>query len=360
VSISGATVSSYRLTSGDVGHTVRVVVKASNVRGAGEAASGATSVVTQVEGTPRNCFASPEACGYPGPKAGVENCAELPKSSGTKIVTKPETIENTRITGYVVVQASGVVLNHDCVIFNGEEHEGSAAVVLESSAANFRISNTTVVGGNTTSESMEEAVRNNHNVAGAVATKDRFEDCNECIHQSWTLTESYVNANGRQKADENGTAHAEDWWFSNTTIVANDDTLINPSKQTAVIFAEASGACPDHETVTNSLVAGGGSMFYFCTHASSVGSSSTAIKNDRFARRTCTKALKSNYEGRGGWGCTPESGYFGYGEGTGAYFPRGGFFGVVSESPECFYSRGVGWEGNYWDDNLEPQGEEFA
>jgi hypothetical protein len=69
---------------------------------------------------------------------------------------------------------------------------------------------------------------NNYNNAGAVAIKDRFEDCAECIHQAWTLNESYVIANGREKAGEAGAAHTEDWWFSNNTISANDDTLLNP------------------------------------------------------------------------------------------------------------------------------------
>ncbi len=44
-SIAGATASSYKLAAGDVGHTVRVVVKASNAGGSGEASSVATAVV---------------------------------------------------------------------------------------------------------------------------------------------------------------------------------------------------------------------------------------------------------------------------------------------------------------------------
>jgi hypothetical protein len=325
--------------------------------------SAATAAVTakQQSGTPKNCFASPEACGYPGPKnTGVENCSALPKSSGTKTITKSETIENTNITGYVVVAASGVTLNHDCVVFNGGEAEGSAAVVLESAATNFTISNTTVRAENTTSASFEEAIRNNHSNAGALASKVRLEDCAECIHQLWTLNESYVNANGRAAA---AGVHTEDWWFSNNSISANDDTLLNPSKQTAVIFAEASGACANHEKVTNSLIAGGGYMFYFCTHASSIGKSTIEIKNNRFARRVCSKAAISDVQGRGGWECSGKpneaENYLDGGEGTGAFYPRGGFFGVASESPETFPAHGgAGWEGNYWDDDLTAQADE--
>jgi hypothetical protein len=368
--IGGATASSYKLTASDVGHTLRAVVTASNAGGSAPATAPATAVVSAQQsgggggtqgGTQENCFSSPEGCGYPGPNnTGVANCAELPKSSGTKTITKAETIENTDITGYVVIAASGVTLNHDCVLFNGGEAEGSAAVVLESAASNFTISNTTVRAENTTSDSFEEAIRNNHSDDGAVASKDRLEDCAECIHQLWTLSESYVIANGRAAASG---VHTEDWWFDNNAITANDDTLLNPSKQTAVIFAEGSGACENHERVTNSLIAGGGFMFYFCTHASSIGKSTIEIKDNRFARRICAKATIEDVQGRGGWECSgkpnEEENYFDAGEGTGGYYPHGGFFGVASESPETFPSHGgAGWEGNYWDNNLAPQADE--
>ena len=256
------------------------------------------------------------------------------------------------------MDASGVTLNHDCIVFDGEENEGSAAVVLESAAKNFTISNTTVRAENMTSDSFEEAIRNNHSDAGAVASKDRFEDCAECIHQLWTLNESYVLANGRERADENGTAHTEDWWFSNNDISANDDTLLNPSKQTAVIFAESGNSvCENHEQVTNSLLAGGGFIFYFCAHSTGAGSSSIEIDKNRFARQVCAQQEIADYEQRGGFGCQPEGGYFEDGEGSGGYFPRGGFFGLVSEG-EGLYDPGAGWAGNFWDNNLESQAEE--
>ena len=288
------------------------------------------------------CFAAPEACGYPGPKdTGVDDCSALAKSSGTKTITAPETVEDTDITGYVVIDAPGVTLNHDCIVFNGGETEGSAAVVLESAASDFTISNTTVRAENTTSDSFEEAIRNNYSDAGAVASRDRFEDCAECIHQLWTLTESYVLANGRAAAPG---AHTEDWWFDNNTIAAHDDTLLNPQEQTAVIFAEGSGACEDHETVTDSLVAGGGYMFYFCTHSTSVGSSTIDIAHNRFGR--C--ATPEEYlNATGGYRCRGGADAHGY-------WPRGGYFGVLGTG----YTGGSGqvWEGNFWDDNRETAG----
>ncbi len=271
---------------------------------------------------------------------GVEDCSALPKASGTKTITKSETIEDTVITGYIVVDASGVTLNHDCVIFDGREAEGSAAVVLESTASDFTISNTTVRAENTTSASFEEAIRNDHSNVGAVATKDRFEDCAECIHQRWTLSESYVIANGRAAAPG---VHTEVWWFDNNTITANDDTLFNPQEQTAIIFAEGSGACENHETVTNSLVAGGGYLFYFCANSTSVGSGTVEIKNNRFAR--C--ATKGEYvRATDGYRCKRGSDAHGY-------WPRGGYFGVVGTH---YTGRGQIWERNFWDDDLRTVG----
>ena len=48
-SIAGASASSYRLTAGDVGHTIRVVVTASNVSGSTSASSAASAVVSAAE-----------------------------------------------------------------------------------------------------------------------------------------------------------------------------------------------------------------------------------------------------------------------------------------------------------------------
>jgi hypothetical protein len=102
-------------------------------------------------------------------------------------------------------------------------------------------------------------------------------------------------------------------------------------------------------------------MLYLCAHSKESGDngSSIEIKNNRFARMVCSKGEVSNYEGRGGFGCAgpPAGNYFDDGEGSGGYFPRGGFFGVIAEG-EGIYNRGLGWEGNYWDNNLEAQPEQ--
>jgi hypothetical protein len=52
--VSGATSSSYKLATGDVGHTLRIVVIASNAGGSGEATSVATAIVTALQSAPSN------------------------------------------------------------------------------------------------------------------------------------------------------------------------------------------------------------------------------------------------------------------------------------------------------------------
>jgi len=271
---------------------------------------------------------------------------------------QPGTIEGYDITGKVTVYAANVTLNHDCVQTNANEESGSTAVTLESSATGFALSNSTVRGLNSTSESVEAAVRNGSNTdLGAVLTNDRIEHCGTCFLYAMTVNESYVVANGMEIKDE-GVEHSEDWYLSDSTIGANHDTIYNPSKQTAVIFAQTGGTCEDRETVTNSLIAGGGYTFYFCAHATGAGSSSIDIKNNRFARLICTHKEISDYEGLGGFGCTgSHGGYFESGEGSGGFFPRGGFFGLVYEGEGLHDVQSVEWEGNYWDNNLEAQPE---
>ena len=362
--ITSATSAGYKLAGGDVGHTVRAVVTATNAGGTGKASSTASPLVTAEGTTPVDCFGDPEGCGYPGPgDTGVSNCSALPKSSGTKTITKSETIENTNITGFVTVEASNVTMKHDCVVVNGGENIGAAVLALAEGADNFSITESTIGGVNRSSGSVGEGLRNNYSNPGALATDDRIENVGTPLHQNWTLEDSYLISNGEQHLAEQGIEHQEDWWFSNNAIVANHDTLLNPSKQTAVIFGETSkGPCSNHETITNSLLAGGGYMLYICSNSNNTNNGSTInIKNNRFARMLCSTSERTDAESRGGFECAGEPSelisYFDAGQGSGGYYPRGGFFGAVYEGVSIF-NRGTGWEHNYWDNNLEEQPEE--
>ncbi len=354
--LSGAAASSYKLSSSDVGHTLRVVVAASNAGGAAQATSVATGLVAAKEkeaGTPTNCFANPESCHYPGPnnegpnKEGAAHCSSLP-ASGEKTITKAgQVVENLNITGKLTIAAAKVTVNNVCVTYNGKAIEGSEAIRIEDGANEATISNSTIRGENESTKSVEIALSNAYGSTGLVATKDYIYNCGECIHYAWTVNESYVLVNGMANTND----HYEDWYFNNNTISANDDTMLNSYKQTAVLFGNANngsgGGCTNHMTVTNSLLSGGGAMLYPCGNASSVGSSTMTIKNNRFARMKCAKKehqIPAGQYGEGGWECEKD-------EGTGGFWPRGGFFYTAAY---IFSGAGQSWEGNFWDDNLEP------
>jgi hypothetical protein len=218
-------------------------------------------------------------------------------------------------------------------------------VILDAAASDFTIANTTVRAENDAADSFEEALSNDSNAAGATASKDRLEDCGECLHQEWALTKSYVIANGQRVTEETdkGEVHREDWYCNDNTIAAEGDTMLNPYDQTAVIFCDTNlgggGACSDHVTATGNLIAGSGYMLYPCGNASSAGTSTMTVKDNRFAR--CLGATK--YEsGTGGTACAA-------GPDANGYWPSGGYFGVATS-----YYTGAGrvWEGNYWDDDL--------
>jgi hypothetical protein len=75
-SVSGAASASYKLVAGDVGHTLRVVVTASNAGGSGEVTSAATAVVTAPQSAPSNTV-------LPSVSGSAEEGQTLSASTGT-------------------------------------------------------------------------------------------------------------------------------------------------------------------------------------------------------------------------------------------------------------------------------------
>lgn len=284
--------------------------------------------------TEKNCFSSPGKCGYPDPayhNVGVENCSSLKPSGSVSANTSGQKVEGLNISGQLAVNASNVTINNDCITTNGGAEGGSKAVIIGSGANNTNITNSTIRGENETNHSVEEAISNNNNASNETATKDYIYNCGECIHQAWTVNESYVIVNGMKNTSD----HYEDWYFTDTAVKANDDTMFNPEGQTAIFFGDThlggGGAADNHLTVTNSLLAGGGYMFYPYGNASSAGSGSKIIKDNRLAR-CLSKCPDSN-----------------------GYYPNGGYYGVDAYD---FTGNSQVWEGNYWDNNLQevPQG----
>ncbi len=354
-SIAGATSSTLLLKGGDVGHTIVSTVKATNATGATKVSSAPSGVVSAKEekskGGPTNCFENPEsegsarfeACGYPGPKnTAVQNCSELPKTAGSMtITTDGETIENTTISGQVVVEASGVTLHHDCVIVNGAGTE--SAIHMEGSATKFQLSDSTVRAENAGSAAFEEAVSNNDPAAGtALISGDVLEDCGECLHGNFEANNSYLIANA--KLGDSG-IHRETWYANNGTVIAHHDTMLVPEDQTAIVFDNVANGvehieeCTNHVTIEESLMAGSGQMIQTCgPRANGAGSASLTVRNNRFARCLTTPIVNKKCSG----GAIEGSDSHGY-------FPEGGWISLLGDAP---YGT-LKWEGNFWDDDLK-------
>ena len=381
--ISGATTSAYVLASSDVGHTIRVVVKATNTGGAGEATSTATAPVTvTAKGlTPTDCFENPqtegterfEACGYPGPKntgvvetTGKIECSALPEYTGSKTLsTEKSTIEGKdfKITlgqaygeGGITVDAKEVTLNDDCFLVKGGGNEGPV-IHLEGGATKFLLDNSTVRGENDTTQSYEHAIndfggsRGEGATSGVVLKKDRFEDCGECLSGTFETVESYLIADesfsfSEKISDES--LHRETWYANEETVVAKDDTFLVPEWEVAIIFDNTNNGnggvpCGTHVTVENSLLAGSGQMFETCGHTTNAGTGTLVLKSNRVAR--CL-TLPMKWEPNETDGC---SGSSFAGADSHGYFPYGGSQNIVpSGTPEPWT-----WEGDYWDDNLK-------
>lgn len=308
-----------------------------------------------------HCFENPEVakststfegCGYPGQNntgvtgsgTALANCEKLTASSSKTISKANETVENTFVTGEIVIQASGVKLKHDCVEYNGGE---TSAIRAEGGNNNAKIEEVTVIAPS--GESYDYAISADSGVTGMVATKVRAEDCIECITGSIELLKSYVNSNGDLKG---AGLHREDWYGNNSAEVAKEDTLLNPEANAAVLFDDTNlgkgkAACKDKVTVENSILAGGQQSIQLCGKKDETGSSLFVVKNTRFAR-----CVTSPYESGGEHFCagsgpegSDEYGYFPYSGSLSAVGPQNWKAGSKYGTLE--------WSGNYWDNNLE-------
>jgi chitodextrinase len=294
-----------------------------------------------------SCFSSPGSCGYPDPASknvGVANCSALTASGSVTAQTAGQTIQNLNITGTITISANNVTVNNVCVTDNASGKIGSSAIFVNSGVTGTVINNSTVSGANTSNQSVEAVISNGNSGPSGTASKDNLLNCGECIHGNWTVNDSYVTANGMVGTGD----HLEDWYFNDGTVSANHDTMLNSQGPTAILFGDTrsggGGAADNHITFTNSLVAGGGFMFYPYGNASSVGTGTINISNNRFARCLLNGAAAVT-DSAGGRVCPGVA--IGTNDGHG-YYPYGGYFGVAD-----FYSSGScqTWSGNFWDDN---------
>jgi hypothetical protein len=347
-SVGGATGTSYSLVASDVGHTVRVVVRASNGGGATSATSAQTATVTALTGQQAHCFRAPGACGYPDPNYGnvgaTSPCSSLASSDKEITVsTAGATVENMNITGGVNIAAKNVTLTNDCITLNGQGSGDSSIVDIGNGDTGTQITHSSISGANSTTQSVEEALNNNYSNPNTIADHDYIYNCGECVHGTWTLTNSYVTSN----ANISG-AHYEDIYCSDATSLIEHNVLINPHEQTANIFCNTGGgdggAADNHLTITNNLFAGAGYSLYPQGNATSIGTSTMKVVGNRFARCLSTPITDSE-------GDVTCSG----GADENGYWPRGGYYGIDAYT-YCPPAAGQEWSNNVWDDNNESVG----
>ncbi len=360
--ISGATASTRVLTSGDVGHTIKVVVKATNAGGFGEATSAATSVVAAVSGgggelhpntEARNCFENPEyegtaritACGYPTPEnVGAEapvadggtgkKCSELPASGSISSSKAGEKIENKNINGTITINKENVTVKDVCANATGS----SSVLTMEcGQAKGSKVEDSNIYGSTILKNSKGEkgpvnfSINNDCEWAGSegqlgVAKKDVFYYCSSCIHGNWEVDETYAIANAGELAQSGNTPeppgegwHNEAIYFNSQEIgggkhpgkiVGSKDTFFTPGASVAIAFGNTNGAdggapCEDKFQLNDSFVAGSGQMFEICGSANTgKATGEINIKETRFARCTGTNGT---YDG--GERCNRVSGW---------------------------------------------------
>jgi hypothetical protein len=302
------------------------------------------------------CFPSPGACGLPDPAAhnvgATSSCSSLPSSGSVTAKTAGQTVSNLNINGRLIVQAPNVTINNVCVTYDGGGQLNTSALQIEGSAANTVVEHATVGGANSSTQSTEQAITNSSN-GSATATAVYAYNCGECVWGGpWTVNDSYVITNGMQGTDD----HLEDLYYSDESISMNHDTLLNPADQNSVTFGDtqfgSGGPCDNHIRITNSLLAGGGFVIYTCGNASSVGSSTMNVSNNRFAR-CITPPFRYN-SGTGGTACKGSSGSsIGSGADSQGYWPKSGYYGTLLYS-YCPPTSGQTWAGNVYDDDGAP------
>ncbi len=289
-----------------------------------------------------NCFPSPSTCGYPDPtNTGVPVGTTLTASGSITASTAGQVISGKDVTGQIFVNANNVTIE------------------------NTRVTQTTTCG--TTNTCGNFAIRVNSGISGTVIrnVETRTESGKTCEHDirnqgsasvtgeglylhacdsNWYGYGTLKNSYGIAKIDIS-TDHVENVYFCSGTFTAEHDTLFNPVEQTAVIFGDTLCGGGNKYTVKDSLLAGGGYVFYPQANNSNPAGAQTVIEGNHIAR-----CKPKEVSGPGGhWYCqgiTNNSRHESPGDGIG-YYPNGGSYNVGS-----YFSGPLTWSGNVWDDNL--------
>ena len=335
--ISGATSSSYTLASGDVGHTIRVVVTAANAGGSASATSSQTAAVTAPSSN-ANCAgakgsgvvsqSSLDACGLPsmnttGPAAGTAFTA----SSGFTASTAGQVYNGLNVNGEIRVNASNVTIQNSNITAVDPD---TAAIKVANGVTGVKIVNDSIHGTNAVqSGSLAFAVSYfGSSINGVTIDHTNFYNGDRILAGYGTVTNSYCLGGAKFNSSSGSEEHDECIYTDGGApgIRAIHDTLINAMPdQTAAIFVDnpdyGGGGDDGVLDVENSLLAGGDYCLYGGDgKGKTPKTGAETIINNRFSQ---------------------------------LFYSSCGNYG-----PSAYMPSGATWSGNVWDDNnqADPDG----
>ena len=292
--------------------------------------ASSTWAVEAVASSGTHCFSSPHTCGFPD-ETNTGAFGALTPSGPITVTTAGAVVENKDISGSVTIAADNVTLRNNRITAT-TSGTGSFAVTAGNHTG-VRIIDTTIRGMGPGNETMESATFGGIRI---LLERDRFTLCSDCVEYGEpTIRDSYMNITSIYSG-----AHAEDVYLCSEGVDVEHSTLFNEQPQTATVFGDT-GWCASHGnqyTVRDSLLAGGGFMFYPQSGSSqSWPDATTTITGNHLARCLSAPVYNSN---TGGSACQG-------GHDSNGYWPYGGYFGVGA-----FFAGSTTWSGNVWDDNL--------
>jgi hypothetical protein len=322
-SIAGATSSSYEPVVADVGHTLDVVVTASNSAGSSAVTSAQTSRTTKEEsgGTQAGCISTPSACGYPdATNTGVPAGTKLTAQSQNISVTTPgSTIKDIALDADISVEANNTTIEDSEITVEGTQAGcdkpcGGRGIWIKPGVTGTLIKNVTCHGAAATGENVTQYCIMSNDSATTIERLHAYY-CTECLAGAMDLSESFIDETGATIPEE----HYEDIYYGGGAgpLIVNHNTMLNPNGQTAIVFASVDFGDQTTLTITNNLMAGGGYMIYgggSGSGGSVVGP--VTITGNRFSRK---------------------------------YYPEGGSYGVASYLNNSVTT----WSGNIWDETLK-------
>jgi hypothetical protein len=321
--IAGATSSSYEPAASDVGHTLDVVVTASNSVGKASATSAQTAAVakeTSVGGQQTNCIKVPSACGYPdATNTGVPAGTALKSESQNIAVNKAgTTIKDIALDAEISVEANNTTIEDSEITVEGTQTCGKSCggrgIWIKPGVTGTVIKNVTCHGAAPTGVNVTQYCIMSNDSDTTIEHLHAYY-CTECLAGAMDLSESFIDETGAVIPEE----HYEDIYYGGGAgpLIVNHNTMLNPQGQTAIVFASVDFGDQTTLTITNNLMAGGGYMIYGGGSGSGgkvVGP--VTITGNRFSRK---------------------------------YYPEGGFYGVASYLEDSVTS----WSGNVWDETLK-------